>query len=92
MEQPMNRLPDLPSYAELFEKLDFKKGDEAWSVYSPAAYLADLLQLQDDSFVAPGPPQNGMDKQPATHNAEHILADRRSDIPDIALNAENTLL
>jgi hypothetical protein len=63
---------DLPSYEKLFGKLDFKKGDEARSVYSPAAYLADLLQLLDDKF------------------ADSTLMQRRPDIPNIALNAENT--
>ncbi len=42
-----------PSFEELFGELDFKKGDHAKSVYSPAAYLADLLQLMDDHFDKP---------------------------------------
>ncbi|KZS38367.1 hypothetical protein AWE51_17580 [Aquimarina aggregata] len=41
---------NLPDYQELFGHLDFKKGEEARSVYSPAAYLADLLQLMEDEF------------------------------------------
>ena len=40
----------LPSYAHLFGQPSTKTGDEARSVYSPAAYLADLLQLLDDRF------------------------------------------
>ncbi|AOW98559.1 hypothetical protein BJP34_03050 [Moorena producens PAL-8-15-08-1] len=40
----------LPSYERIFGEIDFQKGDEARSVYSPAAYLADLLQLLDDEF------------------------------------------
>jgi receptor-binding and translocation channel-forming TcA subunit of Tc toxin/ABC toxin-like protein/neuraminidase-like protein/hemopexin/virulence plasmid A protein len=35
----------LPSYEQLFGELDFRPADESRSVYSPAAYLADLLQL-----------------------------------------------
>ncbi|GAA3254959.1 hemopexin repeat-containing protein [Dactylosporangium siamense] len=35
----------LPSYQDLFGELLFQRGDESRSVYSPAAYLADLLQL-----------------------------------------------
>ena len=43
----------LPSYQKLFGDLDFVEGDESRSVYSPAAYLADLLQLPaDDSATA----------------------------------------
>ncbi len=41
------------NYESLFGALDFKKGEEARSVYSPAAYLADLLQLLDDYFDNP---------------------------------------
>ncbi|WP_293119640.1 hypothetical protein [Moorena sp. SIO4G3] len=37
----------LPSYERIFGEIDFQKGNEARSVYSPAAYLADLLQLLD---------------------------------------------
>lgn len=46
----MNTNNNLPDYQELFGGLDFKKGEEARSVYSPAAYLADLLQLMEDEF------------------------------------------
>lgn len=35
----------LPSYEQLFGELDIRPADESRSVYSPAAYLADLLQL-----------------------------------------------
>lgn len=41
---------DFIDYAKLFGNLDFKDGDKARSVYSPAAYLADLLQLIEDYF------------------------------------------
>ena len=44
---------NLPSYQDLFGQLNFKKGTDARSVYSPAAYLADLLQLIDDTFQNP---------------------------------------
>ncbi|MET7422682.1 hemopexin repeat-containing protein [Dactylosporangium sp. NPDC005555] len=35
----------MPDYQKLFGDLDFRGGDASRSVYSPAAYLADLLQL-----------------------------------------------
>ena len=38
------------SFEQLFEKINFKKGQEGRSVYSPAAYLSDLLQLLEDKF------------------------------------------
>ncbi|NUR86417.1 MAG: hypothetical protein HOY71_20220, partial [Nonomuraea sp.] len=40
----------LPSYERLFGDLDFQEGDEARSVYSPAAYLVDLLRLLEGAF------------------------------------------
>jgi hypothetical protein len=40
----------LPSYQELFGDFNIQNGDESRSVYSPAAYLADLLELIGDSF------------------------------------------
>ena len=67
-------LSNIPNYADLFGSIDFKKGDEYRSVYSPAAYLTDLLQLLDDEF---DPDSIDFD-------------DRRSDIKDIDLDAENT--
>src|SRR6187399_2374859 len=90
MEHPMDSIINLPSYAELFGKLDFKKGDDARSVYSPAAYLADLLQLLDDKLADSGagqPPSDSPDGQLDTKNP---LARRRPDIQAIPLNAEHT--
>ncbi len=42
---------DKPSYIKLFGNIDFKSGDKARSVYSPSAYLTDLLQLVDDEIM-----------------------------------------
>ncbi|MEM7294033.1 MAG: Tc toxin subunit A, partial [Pseudomonadota bacterium] len=65
---------NLPEYAGLFGDIDFKTADPNRSVYSPAAYLTDLLQILDDEFDA----------------TEIDFNDRRSDVRDIVLNAENT--
>ncbi len=65
---------NIPNYADLFGNIDFKEGDEYRSVYSPAAYLADLLQMLDDEF---DPDSIDFD-------------DRRNDIKGIDLDAENT--
>ncbi len=35
----------IPTWKELFGTLDYSEADSGRSVYSPAAYLADLLQL-----------------------------------------------
>ena len=70
----MSMTSNIPNYADLFGSIDFKKGDEHRSVYSPAAYLADLLQLLDDEFD--------------TSSIDFDL--RREDIKAIDLDAENT--
>lgn len=74
---------NLPSYEELFGNLNFKEGDEARSVYSPAAYLTDLVQLLEDYFGSstggPGGDGNRFD-----------LDARRSDIKDILLDGDRT--
>ena len=44
------RNDNLSDYQDIFGDLDFKQGDESRTVYSPAAYLADLLQLMEDEF------------------------------------------
>ncbi len=52
----------LPTYAQLFGALDFRAVDEGRTVYSPAAYLADLLKLIADNFD--GEPLTGPDRRP----------------------------
>jgi len=42
----------LPSYQELFGDFDVSNGDGSRSVHSPAAYLADLLELTAHGFAA----------------------------------------
>ena len=71
----MNINSDLPSHEELFGKLDFKQGDDGRYIYSPAAYLVDLLQLLDDKFKT----------------QKQGIATKRPDIKtDLHLNTENT--
>ncbi|NEO60305.1 MAG: hypothetical protein F6J98_07645, partial [Moorea sp. SIO4G2] len=70
----MSMQNNIPNYADLFGNIDFKEGDDARSVYSPAAYLTDLLQMLDDEFD-----DDSVD-----------FDTRRSDIKDIDLDAENT--
>jgi hypothetical protein len=42
-----------PSYEQLFGELDFRDDDDARSVYSPAAYLVELLGLLKETFDRP---------------------------------------
>ena len=44
---------NIPNYQKLFGEIDVREGDEARSVYSPAAYLTDLLQVIDDEIKSP---------------------------------------
>jgi len=46
----MDGSASLPTWSELFGSLDTKEADPGRSVNSPAAYLADLLQLLKDRF------------------------------------------
>jgi hypothetical protein len=64
----------MPSYETLFADLAFRPGDEARTVYSPAAYLADLLQLLGDEHGGGAP----------------ALVGRRPDIAAVPLDAEHT--
>ena len=73
----MNTKNNLPDYSELFGNIDFKEGDKSRTVFSPAAYLADMLQLLEDEFVL-------------KENDKNALDYRRSDIRDILLDEENT--
>ena len=68
----MSMQTNIPNYADLFGNIDFKEGDDARTVYSPAAYLSDLLQMLDDEF------------DPSTVDFDA----RRGDIKDIDLDAE----
>ncbi|GAA5179464.1 hypothetical protein GCM10023322_09510 [Rugosimonospora acidiphila] len=49
----MLRDDSLPSYQQLFGELDFRTDDDARSVYSPGAYLVELLGLLEESFDRP---------------------------------------
>lgn len=84
----MSILNNLPSYAGLFGNIDFKEGDESRSVYSPAAYLTDLLQMLDDEFNA-----SALDESRSDEELDYYKLDldvRRGDIKNIDLDEENT--
>jgi hypothetical protein len=65
----------LPSYDKLFGDPDLRPADESRSVYSPAAYLADLIQLADDC---------------AADGAPGGLAERRPDLVAIPLDGSHS--
>lgn len=70
---------NLPSYEDLFGNLDYSNADEYRAVLSPAAYLADIMNLKNWNYN-----HDGIDEPDA-------VDDRRADISDIFLNAENTI-
>ena len=85
----MSKDRNLPSYEELFGSIEFKKGAEARSVYSPAAYLTDLLQLIEDSFQ-PVARDNPAEGAAAPAEEKTGFEQRRGDIKNILLNKANT--
>lgn len=52
----MARDDSSPSYEQLFGELDFREEDQARSVYSPGAYLVELLDLLEGTSSWNGDP------------------------------------
>ena len=77
---------NIPTYSGVFGDIDFKEGDESRSVYSPAAYLADLLQMMDDEFDMSAV----VDEEAEIPEYKFDFDSRRADIKNIELDAENT--
>ncbi|MFC7384863.1 Tc toxin subunit A-related protein [Sphaerisporangium rhizosphaerae] len=65
----------LPNYQLLFGNLDFRPGDEARSVTSPAAYLADLLRLLEEEVGDATLLQRRHDIQQIPLDAEHTTTE-----------------
>ena len=72
----------LPNVAELFGSADACACDECQSVYSPAAYLVDVLRFLDRSH-----PNEAL---PASRRPLALLLDRRPDLAHLPLTCENT--
>jgi hypothetical protein len=77
---PPDSLTNLPDLQALFGSLDYFQCDDCQSVYSPAAYLVDLLQYLS-WFTASGG---------GVTNARDAFLLRRPDVQYIALNCDNT--
>ncbi|MCW9018105.1 MAG: neuraminidase-like domain-containing protein, partial [Kangiellaceae bacterium] len=70
---------DIPNIESLFGSLDFCDCEHCSSIYSPAAYLTDLLRfLEEKDAVAP------------STSVKEVLISRRPDIANIKLNCGNT--
>lgn len=70
---------DIPNLEVLFGSLDYCECGHCSSMYSPAAYLTDLLRFLEEK-----------DAIPAGKSVQDILFARRPDIANIKLNCENT--
>jgi hypothetical protein len=75
------QVTDLPDLAALFGSLDYFQCEDCQSVYSPAAYLVDLLQYLTQ-FTASG--------GAGISTARDALLARRPDVQYVALNCANT--
>lgn len=83
-------VPDVavPDLETLFGTLDFCACEQCRSVYSPAAYLVDLLQfLKQQSAIEVG--ADGTVTYPGD-TALDVLFERRADIGEIELSCQNT--
>ena len=70
---------DIPNWESLFGSLDYCECKHCRSIYSPAAYLVDLLQYLDQRPTTDG-----------SRTALDLLNDRRPDIGNIELSCTNT--
>ena len=70
----------LPSYQELFGQANFCSCEECRSILSPAAYLVDLIRLQE----------NYISKDVYANPPAQLLQDRRPDLWNLKLSCENT--
>ncbi|MEM5404426.1 neuraminidase-like domain-containing protein [Paraburkholderia unamae] len=82
------KLATLPDLQALFGPLDYFQCDDCQSVYSPAAYLVDLLQYLTWFGATPLPGSPAPISGIAT--ARDALLLRRPDIEYVALNCDNT--
>ena len=70
---------NFPNYSTLFQGLDYCECQACNNVWSPAAYLVDVLDFLGNREVIGG-----------TDTARTILFDRRPDLGDLDLNCNNT--
>lgn len=84
-------LPNLPDLESLFGNLDTCNCSECQSMYSPAAYLTDLLHWLGTSVVCP-PASSGKTGFRALMQTNLVsgIKDRRKDIRYLKLNCKNT--
>lgn len=77
---------DFPNLKSLFQLTDLCQCEHCRSVYSPAAYLVDVLQFLKCRLVLDMTDTT----PPSLKSAKKVLFDRRPDIGDLDLSCENT--
>lgn len=82
---------DFPNLKSLFKLTDLCACEHCRSVYSPAAYLVEILQFLDKRSVVditvPAPPPPAV--RPTLKIAKDVLFERRPDLGEIDLSCEN---
>ena len=84
--ESVQKVKETAAYSELFGNLDLCECEHCRSVYSPAAYLVDLLAFLDVPKKSAKP--NPLDV--LIGNESKLLTGRRPDIAHIQLTCENT--
>jgi peptidoglycan hydrolase-like protein with peptidoglycan-binding domain len=85
-----------PTMETLFGSMDYCDCEHCRSVFSPAAYLVDLLQFIDpepevwNTFLARWKVSHNTDYDPPYKRPYEALIERRPDLPHILLTCENT--
>jgi hypothetical protein len=77
---------EFPNFKSLFQLTDLCECEHCRSVYSPAAYLADVLQFLKNRLVK----DTSIAGSVSVKKAKDVLFERRPDIGDIDLSCENT--
>jgi hypothetical protein len=85
---PPGTLANLPDLQALFGSLDYFECEDCQSVYSPAAYLVDLLQYL--SWFKATPIAGSAPPVSTIGNSRDALLLRRPDIEYVALSCDNT--
>ncbi|MCQ6557500.1 Tc toxin subunit A-related protein [Paenibacillus mendelii] len=78
-QDQQKQIQDFPSLEALFGSLDYCACKDCRSVYSPAAYMVDIIRFLNEK-----------DAVKAGSSAKHVLLQRRPDIGDLELSCENT--
>ena len=91
--QPLKQVEGIPDLSTLFGSLDLCACEHCQSVYSPAAYLVDLLHFLKDRKYKKTIRQTGIVGEiviEIPYTAKDVLFQRRLDIEEIELTCQNT--